>query len=73
MSNALLLPLAGSRSYKKGTLQNTGTNAYYWSSNLDSDEKFSYTMLFSTTISPSYKTASANGYSVRCFKDVPLT
>jgi len=69
--NTLKLTIVGNRHYSDGTLMLVGNTGYYWSSVAYS--KFAYCIYFnsgSSTIGAYY--TRADGYSVRCIKDIPL-
>jgi uncharacterized protein (TIGR02145 family) len=68
-ASALKLPVAGSRNYGDGSLNNVGTSGRYWSSTVIDD--YSQSLAFNS--SNAYMivgNSRAFGFSVRCLKDV---
>gem|GEM_PF-1354707 len=64
----LFLPAAGNRN-NAGTLNNAGTNGYYWSSTVNGTN--AYNLNFnSTTVNPANNNNRANGFSVRCVAEL---
>ena len=70
-ASPLKLPAAGNRYYSNGSL-NEGSRGYYWSSTVG-ESHFAQRLLFYSSdalISSDYK---ANGYSIRCIKEITTT
>ncbi|MEA3446908.1 MAG: immunoglobulin domain-containing protein [Bacteroidota bacterium] len=63
----LKFPVAGAQGYSNGSLYNTGSHGYYWSSTVDgTNARHLYFYSSSANMSIHYR---ANGKSVRCIKD----
>ena len=72
MSNYLKMPMAGLRYYNSADVYNVGSNGRYWSSTpLDANNAY-YLYFYSSYIYPQYSEFRAFGFSVRCFKDIPV-
>ncbi len=67
LASPLKLPMGGFRYYMTGSLLNTGSAAYYWSSTLDGT--MSRRLYFDNGGSIVYTDYRAYGFSVRCIKD----
>jgi len=63
----VLLPVAGNRNNSNGSLNNVGSNGYYWSSTVSSTN--SRNLNFNSTNANMNTNNRANGNSVRCLKD----
>jgi len=63
----VLLPVAGNRNNSNGSLNNVGSNGYYWSSTVSSTN--SRNLNFNSTNANMNTNNRANGFSVRCLKD----
>jgi uncharacterized protein (TIGR02145 family) len=69
LSNVLLLPFAGNRSYNRpAKIYNQGAHAYYWSSSMGSTHT-SYVDFGLYNALNRYHTNYQYGFSLRCFKD----
>ncbi len=67
----LKLPTAGYRNRSDGALNNQGSNGNYWSSSPNSAN--AYNLNFNSTgVNPANNNNRANGFSVRCVKDLQL-
>ncbi len=67
-NSILKLPVAGYRTYNKGTLYNTASYSYYWSSTHGTYYGSDY-LSFGRSSASTYNTNGANGYSVRCIQN----
>ena len=68
---ALKMPFAGSRSNADASADYQGSNGYYWSSSSYNANNAYYLFFFSFAID-SQDDYLAQGFSVRCFKDIPV-
>lgn len=68
--NNLLLPKAGMRSYQNSSIYNQGSAGNYWSSSRGNNGVI-YRTYFATTYGSESTDSSADGFSVRCFKNSP--
>jgi len=66
-ASPLKLPVAGSRSYSNGSLDDVGSYGFYWSSTVDGTS--SRSLLFSSSYAVMSSYYRADGFSVRCIKD----
>jgi uncharacterized protein (TIGR02145 family) len=66
-SSPLKLPMAGFRVYTDGSLNNVGTDGFYWSSTINGI--YSRMLSLNNSFAAMYGNSKANGYSVRCIKD----
>jgi len=64
----LKLPAAGNRIDSNGAFYGTGNYGYYWSSTLSGS--YAYNLHFNTSSAGMYNNNRANGFSVRCIKDL---
>ena len=64
-----ILPLAGNRNRANGSLNNQGSNGNYWSSGV-SGTNASNLNFNATGVNPANANNRANGFSVRCVKDL---
>jgi hypothetical protein len=65
----VIIPLAGNRDNGGGGLNNQGVNGNYWSSSPDSTN--AYNLNFNSGgVNPANNNDRANGFSVRCLKDL---
>lgn len=72
-SNALKLPFAGYRYYYDASVRNTGSEWYYWASSYPW-AGYSYNLeLKSGTINPTNSFYRSLGYTIRCFRNSPVT
>jgi uncharacterized protein (TIGR02145 family) len=70
INTEVIISLAGNRNNTTGVLNNPGSNGNYWSSSPDSTN--AYNLNFnSTSVNPANDNNRANGFSVRCVKDLP--
>uniref|UniRef100_UPI004047C07D hypothetical protein n=2 Tax=Algoriphagus sp. TaxID=1872435 RepID=UPI004047C07D len=67
LASPLKLPMAGYRSLGNGSLNNVGTNGYYWSSTVSSTDARG--LGFSSGVAYMATNDRAYGFSVRCLKD----
>jgi uncharacterized protein (TIGR02145 family) len=67
MNSPLKLPLAGYRNGSNGTLNDVGSNGYYWSSTVSSS--FARYLYFDSSLAYMNDSHRAFGLSVRCIKD----
>ena len=69
--NYFKLPFAGYRYYSSASLDNQGSNGYYWSSSPSSagSNNARYLYLNSSDVNANSSSRRAFGGSVRCFKD----
>jgi uncharacterized protein (TIGR02145 family) len=66
-ASLLKLPMAGYRGSSNGSLDNVGSNGYYWSSTVSGTvASYLYFSSGSASMDPNYR---ARGFSVRCLKD----
>ena len=65
---SLALPVAGSRFFSSGSLGNVGSYGYYWSGTADGS--FARFLFFSSSNASLGSSTRANGFSVRCLKEV---
>ncbi|MGM0650959.1 MAG: hypothetical protein ACQES1_10700, partial [Bacteroidota bacterium] len=63
----LKFPVAGYRYYSDGSLDNTGSNGYYWSSTVDGT--FARYLFLNSSDADMYSNYRVYGRSVRCIKD----
>jgi len=71
-NSALKLPLAGNRNRANGSLNNRGSNGNYWSSSPTGSN--AYNLNFNSGgVNPANTNNRANGFSVRCVKDLQNT
>ena len=68
----LKMPMAGSRSYSTTRVGNAGTWGYYWSSTPYNTQDSYYFDFSSSDIKLQLYSSRGNGYSVRCFKNIPV-
>uniref|UniRef100_UPI0040496EA1 FISUMP domain-containing protein n=1 Tax=Algoriphagus sp. TaxID=1872435 RepID=UPI0040496EA1 len=67
LASPLKLPMAGSRSYSNGSLNDTGNWGYYWSSTVSStNARNLYFLSSDANMNTNFR---AYGSSVRCIKD----
>ena len=65
----LIIALAGNRNYNSASINNQGSNGNYWSSSPNGIN--AYKLYFnSTNVYPTNSNNRANGFSLRCFKDL---
>lgn len=67
-SSALKLPLAGYRHYYNASLNNQGSDGFYWSSSPNGSNAY-YLDFYSSGVYPALDYNRAYGYSVRCLKN----
>uniref|UniRef100_UPI004048026B hypothetical protein n=1 Tax=Algoriphagus sp. TaxID=1872435 RepID=UPI004048026B len=67
LASPLKLPMAGSRSYINGSLNDGGSSGYYWSSTVSSSDARG--LAFHSSNAGVYAYMRAFGFSVRCLKD----
>ena len=67
-ASPLRLPVAGYRDRSNGTLDNVGSNGSYWSGTISGTTASS--LVFVSSNANMYSNGRANGFSVRCIKDV---
>ncbi len=67
LASPLKLPMAGSRSYINGSLNDIGSSGYYWSSTVSSSDARG--LAFHSSNAGVYAYMRAFGFSVRCLKD----
>jgi len=60
-------PAGGNRNYSNGSLNNVGTNGYYWSSTVSGTNARS--LYFYSASATMYSDYRAFGFSVRCVQD----
>jgi hypothetical protein len=65
----VIIPLAGNRNHSSGSLNNQGGNGNYWSSSPSGTNAFNLNFN-STGVNPANTNNRANGFSVRCLKDL---
>lgn len=63
----VLLPMAGNRNNSNGTLNNVGSNGYYWSSTVNGIN--AYNLNFNSSNANMNSNNRGFGYAVRCIKD----
>jgi hypothetical protein len=69
INSAVILPPAGNRNNSNAALNNQGSNGNYWSSGPNGTN--AYNLNFnSTNVNPANNNNRANGFSVRCVKDL---
>ena len=69
INSEVIIPLAGNRDNGGGGLNNQGVNGNYWSSSPDSTN--AYNLNFNSGgVNPANNNDRANGFSVRCLKDL---
>ena len=67
--SVIMSALAGNRDNGNGTLNNQGSNGNYWSSSVTGTNAF-YLNFNSGSVNPANTNNRANGFSVRCVKDL---
>ena len=73
MKTYLKMPFAGSRNSSSADVIDQGTGAYYWSSTASSVD-YAYCLFFySAELNPQYAFRRSYGFSIRPFKDTPVT
>ena len=68
-NSPLKLPVAGFRKFDNGEVKDEGTSGNYWSSTINSDERYSWLLIFLDTQALMLGNKRASGCSVRCIKD----
>ena len=68
----LKMPMAGKRSYNNTDVSLVGSYGHYWSSTPDDANYVYYLFFYSSNITQDIN-PRAYGFSVRCFKDTPVT
>jgi len=63
---SVTLPMSGNRNNSNGTVNNEGTNGYYWSGSVNSTN--ARNMNFNSSAVNPNNNNRANGFSVRCLK-----
>ena len=69
LASPLKLPVAGYRYHDGGPLAWHGTEGYYWSSKVNTNNSYSRYLNFSSSNAEVFEFPRANGMSVRCIKD----
>lgn len=69
----LKMPFAGYRGYSSAGVDSQDTYARYWSSTRYSDSNANSFDASSAVLNAQYRHYRANGFSVRCFKNYPVT
>ncbi len=69
INRAVIIPLAGNRNNSNAGLNNQASNGNYWSSSVNGTN--AYTLNFNSSgVNPANNNNRANGFSVRCVKDL---
>ena len=71
MRTYLKMPMAGSRFYSTASINSVGNIGYYWSSTPYS-ANMSYSLYFHSSIISHSNSYRSYGYSIRCFKNIPV-
>jgi len=72
MKTYLKMPFAGHRYYSSAGVNLQGTYGYYWSAYAYNTNYAYYLRFDSSTLSPQLWSYRAYGFSLRCFKDIPV-
>jgi hypothetical protein len=67
----VIFPVGGNRNNSDGSLNNQGSNGNYWSSSV-SGTNASNLNFNSTAVNPANANNRANGFTVRCLKDLQI-
>ena len=73
MGTYLKMPMAGHRNFATSNVDYDGTGGYYWSSTAYSTSEAYYLYFRSSSLSSQSQYYRAFGFSMRCFKDTPVT
>lgn len=71
INSEVIIPLAGNRNNSSAALNNQGSNGNYWSSSPNGAN--AYNLNFNaSSVNPANNNNRANGFSVRCIKDLQI-
>ena len=72
INSEAIFPLAGNRNNSSAALNNQGSNGNYWSSSPNGTNSYNLN-LTASGVNPANNNNRANGFSVRCVKDLQTT